>query len=218
MNERIKAYVDSIFTGAPSTKKILDLKEEMLSNMNSRYDELLKDGFTPDDAYHTVVVGVGDISELLRQIQNETAFNAQFSQKDRQKNAIFVSVAVMLFVLAPVTLIAVDAFAYNSVLGVVAMLTLVALGVGMLVYNALSKPKYVKEDETIVEEFKEWKSKNSETKRLRGAISSVLWTLIVIIYFAVSFLLGAWPISWIIFIIGACIEAVIGLIFTIKGE
>lgn len=217
MNERIKTYVESVFSGAPSTKKILDLKEEMMSNMNSKYDDLISDGFAPDDAYRTVVAGMGDISELLQQIQNESAFNSQYSTKDRKQSAILISIAVMLFIISPVAIILFSEVFYRPVIGVVIMFMCVAAGVGLLVYNSLSKPKYVKEDETIVEEFKEWKSQSSETKRVRGAISGVLWPIIVIIYLAVSFFFMAWPISWIIFIIGVCIEGIISLVFAIKG-
>jgi protein-S-isoprenylcysteine O-methyltransferase Ste14 len=217
MNERIKAHVDSVFAGAPSTKKIMDLKEEMLSNMNSKYDDLVADGFSSDDAYRTVVSGMGDISELIRQIQNESAFNSQYPAKSRTKSAVLTSIAVMLFVLCPVIIILFAALLNEPILGVILMLTLISIGVGLLVFNSMTKPKYIKEDETIVEEFKEWKSQNSEDKRIRNAISGVLWPLIVVIYLAVSFLFMAWPVSWIIFLIGVCIEGVISLVFTLKG-
>ncbi len=217
MNERIRAHVDSVFAGAPSTKKILDLKEEMLSNMNSKYDDLITDGFAPDDAYRTVVSGMGDISELIRQIQNESAFNSQYSTKDRKKSALLVSIAVMLFVLCPVVLILFAEVFSQAIIGLVLMFTLISISVGLLIYNYMTKPKYIKEDETIVEEFKEWKSQISEDKRIRSAISGILWPLIVIIYLTVSFLFGAWPVSWIIFLIGVCIEGVISLIFTLRG-
>lgn len=217
MNERIKAHVDSVFSGAPSTKKILDLKEELLSNMNSKYDDLISDGFLAEDAYKTVVSGMGDMSELIKQIQNESAFNSQYSTNDKKKSALFVSIAVMLFVLCPVSIILFAEVFFMPVVGLLVMFTLISIGVGLLVYNSLTKPKYIKENETIVEEFKEWKSNNSETKRMRNAISGVLWPLIVIIYLAVSFFFAAWPISWIIFLVGVCIEGVISLIFTFKG-
>jgi len=97
------------------------------------------------------------------------------------------------------------------------MFVLVAVATGLLIYNGMNRPKYVKEDETIVEEFKQWKSDTSEKKRLKNSISAVLWPLIVVLYLAFSFYFGAWAFSWIIFIIGIFIEGVIKLIFEIKG-
>jgi uncharacterized membrane protein len=211
MNDRIKAHVDSLFEGAPQTRKVLDLKEELLANLNSKYDDLISGGAADDDAYRSVIAGIGDISELVRQIQNESAFNSHYPTQERKKNALLVAIAVGLYIISPMCVVA-----FNDK-GVLVMFALIAVATGILIYNRMTRTRYIKEDETIVEEFKQWKSENSETKQLRKSISSVLWPLIVVIYLAFSFLTGAWGISWIIFIIGVFIEGVIKLIFEIKG-
>ena len=81
----------------------------------------------------------------------------------------------------------------------------------------MSKPKYSKYEDTMVEEFKEWKGKKDKNKEIRKAISSIIWTLTVIIYIFISFTFGIWYISWIIFIIASLIENIITLIFKL-GE
>lgn len=210
MNERIKTHVEGLFAGSPQTRKILDLKEELLANLNSKYDDLLAGGATPDDAYRTVIEGIGDISELVRQIQNESAFNSHYPTKEKKKSAILVAIAVGLYIISPMCVVAFDDA------GVLLMFTLIAAATGLLIYNGMTRPRYVKEDETIVEEFKQWKSETSEKRNLRRSISSVLWPLIVIIYLGFSFYFGAWSFSWIIFIIGVFIEGVIKLIFDLK--
>ena len=63
MNERIRTHVEGLFEGAPMTRKILDLKEELLANLNSKYDDLVAGGTSPDDAYRTVIAGIGDVSK-----------------------------------------------------------------------------------------------------------------------------------------------------------
>jgi len=217
MNEKIRTHVNSLFDGAPQTRKVLDLKEELLANLNSKYDDLIAQGDVPDDAYRTVIASIGDISELVRQIQNESAFNSQYSAEDRKKSALFVSIAVGLYILSPVCVIFFDSVVNSSVTGVILMFVFVALATGLLIYNSMTRPKYVKEDETIVEEFKQWKSDNTGRKHLRNSISSILWSLLVIIYLVFSFYFGAWAYSWIIFIIGFFLEGVIKLVFEIKG-
>lgn len=211
MNDRIKTHVDSLFEGAPQTRKVMDLKEELLANLNSKYDDLIASGTSEDDAYRLVISGIGDISELVRQIQNESAFNSHYPTQERKKSALFVAIAIGLYIISPMCVVA------FKDQGVLVMFALIAIATGILIYNRMTRPRYVKEDETIVEEFKQWKSESSEKRRLRQSISSVLWPLIVVIYLAFSFLSGAWGISWIIFIIGAFIEGVIKLIFEIKG-
>ena len=217
MNDKIKTHVDGLFEGAPQSRKVQELKEELLGNLNSKYDDLIADGFTPDDAYRTVIAGIGDVSELMRQIQNESAFNSNYSPADRKKSAVFVAIAVGLYILSPVCVILFGGVLGQGVLGVILMFVFVALATGLLIYNSMSSPKYIKEDDTIVEEFKQWKSDNSEKKRIRNSISSIMWTLIVIIYLVFSFYFGAWAYSWIIFIIGFLAEGIIKLIFDLKG-
>ena len=207
MNERIRTHVEGLFEGAPQTRKILDLKEEMLANLNSKYDDLIAGGTSPDDAYRTVIAGIGDVSELVRQIQNESAFNSSIPTSARQKKAIFVAVAVGLYILAPFSVILV-----NGNMGVFVMFLLIAIATGLLIYNGMTSPKYIKEEDSMVEDFKEWKSDTSERRHLRRILSLILWSLIIIVYFLISFFFFAWAFSWIIFIIGILCEGVISLV------
>ena len=47
---------------------------------------------------------------------------------------------------------------------------------------------------------------------MQGAISGVVWLLVVSSYFAVSFLTGLWHVTWVIFIIGIALQTVAKLI------
>ena len=44
MNERIQSHVDAIFSDAPDTLKVRDLKEELLSNLSLKYEDLIAGG------------------------------------------------------------------------------------------------------------------------------------------------------------------------------
>ena len=217
MNEKLKTHVDGLFAGAPQTQKVLELKEELLANLNSKYDDLITNGFTPEDAFKTVVAGIGDTSELVSQIQNESAFNNSFPSKEKKKSALLVSIAVGLYIISPFSNVLFMMFSESMFLGPLLMFSLIAVATGLLIYNAMTAPKYIKKEETIVEEFKSWKSETSQKKRVRKMISAILWPLIVVIYFFVSFVFGAWAYSWIIFIIGVVCEGVISLVYELKG-
>lgn len=97
------------------------------------------------------------------------------------------------------------------------MFVIAAIATGMIVYGNLSKPKYLKKEGTVVEEFKEWQQNDPKNKQLYKAINSAMWSLIVVIYFVVSFFTGAWYITWIIFLIGGAIESIIKAIFEMKN-
>lgn len=96
------------------------------------------------------------------------------------------------------------------------MFMFIAVATGLLVYNANSRPKYHKANETIVEEFKEWKSHNKQIEKVKNSIISAAWAIIVALYFILSFTFGIWAYSWIIFIIGVAIDKIIRAYFELK--
>ncbi len=42
MKEEIRKYVNDLFKGAPNTKKVNDLKDEIISNTTDKYNDLIK--------------------------------------------------------------------------------------------------------------------------------------------------------------------------------
>ncbi|MFR7881894.1 MAG: hypothetical protein ACLU5J_10765 [Christensenellales bacterium] len=72
-------------------------------------------------------------------------------------------------------------------MGVVIMFVMVAIATGLILYNNMTKPKYLKKDSTVVEEFKEWKANSTEKNTLYQSITKVMWSCITILYFIVSF-------------------------------
>lgn len=51
------------------------------------------------------------------------------------------------------------------------------------------------------------KTKDPKVSRLIEAISALYWTIIVAVYLALSFLLGSWYITWVIFPVSCVIFA-----------
>lgn len=96
------------------------------------------------------------------------------------------------------------------------MLLIDILPTCILIYIANNKPKYIKNDDTVIEEFKEWQSDKSSQKEIKSAISSIVWSLTIVIYFVLSFYTGAWYITWVLFIIAFCIDSMVALLFSIK--
>jgi hypothetical protein len=68
----------------------------------------------------------------------------------------------------------------------------------------------------VVEEFKQWQSGSQERKSLRNSVFGAVWSLIVAIYFIVSFMTGAWYITWVIFIVGGAVQSILNIAFTVK--
>jgi uncharacterized protein YjbI with pentapeptide repeats len=72
MNRKIKKYLDEIFKPYEDLKIIQELKEELFSNMQEKFDDLLKEGIDEDSAYQKTVDSLGDISEIIESISDKT--------------------------------------------------------------------------------------------------------------------------------------------------
>jgi len=221
MEDKLRRYVDDLFAETAPTKKAVELKEEMIQNLQDKYNDLISDGKTHEAAYNIVVAGIGDISDLLDELDTVEApfvYRSLESEATRLRSAMFTAIAVMGFILSPLPLIilaSLGSYLYARI-GVPILFIMIAASTGLLVFNYMTKPRYFKESDSMVEEFREWRSDTQSRKALRRAISSALWAVIVAIYFIVSFGTHAWHLTWIIFILGAAAEAFINLFFTIK--
>ena len=215
MKDKLRNFIESLFEDAPKNKQTIELKEEMLQNLIDKYNDLVDSGKSSEAAYDIATASIGDIHELIRQIEKREENNPLFEQnydKGRKRFALLLSISVMLYILCVVPVILLE----DSVLGVVIMFVMVAIATGLILYNNMTKPKYLKKDSTVVEEFKEWKANSTEKNTLYQSITKVMWSCITILYFIVSFLTMAWHITWIIFLIGSAIQGIIRAIFELK--
>jgi len=220
MEERIRSHVYDLFAETTPTRKAVELKEEMIQNLTDKYHDLIAEGKTNEAAYNITIAGIGDISTLLAELENDMTNKDQIiyeTDASRQKSAMLTAIAVMMYILCvlPLIMMSVLGFRYASEIGVPILFIMVAGATGLLIYNSMSKPKYHSSD-TMVEEFREWQSDDKDRKALRKAISSALWSITIALYLIISFMTGAWYITWIIFIIATAVESLINIFYTVK--
>lgn len=217
MNEKLRKSVENLFENAPKTHRANELKEELLSNLIDKYNDLVSSGKSEEEAFKIVMSGIGDVDELIKGLKEQDVLSYEETQKHRKKSALILSVSVGLYIMSVVVLILLtEVFYANESISVCLMLTIDAIATGLIIYNAASRPKYLKTDDTIVEEFKEWKSANSKEKEILKSIKSIVWLVIVAFYFIISFTYGIWAFSWVIFIIGSAVEKIITLSFELR--
>ena len=221
MEDKLRRYIDGLFARTVPTMKAVELKEEMLQNLNDKYSDLISEGKTPEAAYNIAVAGIGDVSGLLQELEEEVVFDESFIadvEASRQKNAMITAVAVMLYILSllPMLILAMAGSRFSAQIGVPVMFLMIATATGLLIFNNMTKPRFLKNSDTIVEEFREWQADSRDRKSLRRAISAALWSILIALYFIVSFASGAWHLTWIAFLAGAAVEAVINIFFTLK--
>ncbi len=209
MEERLKKYVDNLFAAAPKTKTAVELRQEIYTNLVERYHDLLATGASPEEAYEIVKKSIGNVDELLDSLYEQTEEDKEAMEAERKQKAKYNAISAALYIASPIFVIA---FAAGGLWlpGVILLLACIAAATGIKIYsNTVFCHTYAKLDDTMVEDFKEWKAENQGRVERKNIYSGTMWLLVTIAYFLVSFLTGAWYISWLIFLVGAAIEQII---------
>lgn len=222
MEDKLRAYMDHVFRDIKPSKKSVELKEEILQNLVDKYHDLLAEGKTPEAAYNIAIASIGDTEELLSSLRENgvqgSTISAEKMEQGRRKSALLTTVAVMMYILSVLPPILMTGTKYEETLAPALMLCIIAAATGLVIYGQMSKLRYRKVDDSIVEEFKEWQNQTDSDRRAFRAISSAMWSLITVIYIVVSFTTMAWHITWVIFLIGAAIEGIIKAVFELKRQ
>lgn len=198
MREQLIQYVNLLFAGAADCE---DIKQEILQNTLDRYDDLIAQGKVPEAAYRLAISGIGDINEILGTVPTPAAVSAAPSsadEADTPRKKRMRAFAIGLYILCPLPLIFMSELGAD-ILGLAGTLVLVAIATVMMILNAKK------------EEQKEKKEDNRSP--LQKSVSSLLWAVGLSVYFLVSFISGAWHITWVIFpILGALDSFLMALI------
>ena len=212
MEAKLRAYVESLFEQAPNTRKAYELKEEMIQNLVEKYHGLCDEGKSEEVAYNIAVSSIGDTSELIAGLSGAQATLSPEEEQRKRRYAALTALAIGLYIIAVIPIIALSPLGH-AILGLALLLAFVAAATGILVYVSMTRPRYRRAEDTIVEEFKEWKSSKDSRNEVWKSISAALWMLVVIAYLLTSFLTGAWHITWIIFLIGIALEQIAKAVF-----
>jgi len=211
MNNRLREYIDNLFATAPSNMKAVEVKEEILQNLTDKYNDLIAEGKSEEVAFNIAVASIGDVSDLIRELQGlPQQYNkiSEENDKQKQRTALMTAIAIGLYIFSPVPVILLQ-----NEMGVVFLFVFIAIATGMLVFNGITKSKTQQVPDTMVEEFKEWRERNSGKNQLQKSVLSAIWAVGVVIYFLISFSTGAWYITWVIFLVIAAVEGIVKAVF-----
>lgn len=89
MNEKLSHYVHLLFRAVPNSVKAEEMKEELLANLNEKYEDLVRSGYDSTTAFHIALSGIGDPEELLREC--EPSIISEKSTPPEQRNELPVS-------------------------------------------------------------------------------------------------------------------------------
>lgn len=196
MREQLIRYVELLFAGA---KNAGDIQQEILQNTLDRYDDLIAQGKTPEAAYRLAISGIGDINEILGNIDAAAPKNtgavpqaAQKSVANAKWQPLLRVLSIVCYILCPLPL-----FLIQDEVGLCLLLVMVALGVAL---GMLASPgKGNSESETT----------GKEVSAPRQAVRSLIGITGLAFYLAVSFATRAWWLTWLVFPLTGCVSGLV---------
>jgi hypothetical protein len=209
---RIRVHVEELFLDAPKSHRTIELKEELIANLQEQYEDLIVQGHESDEAYNIVVSSIGDIDELIRGLNERYILDPEAVDSRRKKSAILIAIAVGLYIVSLVPLFV--AISEGTVLqGLAAMVIFWAAATVILVYNAMANPKYSKDQDNLIEDFKEFSSGKKKQNALMSTIDSIIWTTAVVIFLGGGFLTHRWNVLWLVFLLAGVARKIVDLLY-----
>ena len=164
---------------------------------------------TPDFDKIIPICELFDITteDLLRDNKSFKPVEESENKPDITK-AILICVSIFLYFIAIIgTIVTEEIFQLNDGLVATTFLTFAAIATVILVFTLLTRksPKPINQND------------NNNSKPITNSVISIFTIVTVCIYLLVSFLTGAWHITWIIWIVYALGVEIIKLICHLKG-
>ena len=201
MRDQLIQYVQLLFAGAQDCE---ETRQEILQNTLDRYDDLVAAGKTPEAAYRLAIMGISDINEILGRTPGEPAAVpaplVSTEKQDTPTKKILRAIAVGLYILCPIPL-----FSDGGTAGLCGTLCFVAIATALMVLGAKKEA-----------DANAAGNARPETE-LQKSVSGLIWAIGLAVYFILSFLTGAWYITWVIFPILAAVQGLAKAILDLKG-
>ncbi len=163
--ETIRTYLDNLFASLPKTAKLMELKNNILANMEDKYNELKSQGKTENEAIGIVISEFGNIDELVSELGiHKNVEGPQEPLVTREEvdgylnvkrvMGIQIGLGVFLCILAPAVLILLAALVGDGVIftnvtgnaanlpGLIALFLMITAAVGIFIYSGMNFERY----------------------------------------------------------------------------
>ncbi|KYG34139.1 permease prefix domain 1-containing protein [Alkalihalobacillus trypoxylicola] len=158
----IISYLDNMFAPLPKSQEILQLKEDLLANMEEKYFELKREGKSENEAVGVVISEFGNIDEIIEEF--DLGLNVQEKEalplledaevfayiEDKKSFNKMIGLGVFLCIVGfalLVLMIQMVSGGSGIFLGLATFLVCIAVAVGLFIYNGMKLQKYKHIDE-----------------------------------------------------------------------
>ena len=154
----IRNYLDNMFRNLPNTDAVRKAKAELLQMMEDKYEELIKEGKTDNEAVGIVISEFGNLDELAdspgigEQVSESADDSKPILSMDRIKSylgminmrALLIPIGIALCICSVASPILEEALSIDlEVLGVGGMFTMIAAAVILFVLAGIRGKEYV---------------------------------------------------------------------------
>ncbi|MBR3082413.1 MAG: DUF4097 family beta strand repeat protein [Clostridiales bacterium] len=188
----IRNYLDNMFRNLPNTDAVRKAKAELLQMMEDKYEELIKEGKTDNEAVGIVISEFGNLDELAdslgigEQVSESADDSKPILSMDRIKSylgminmrALLIPIGIALCICSVASPILEEALSIDlEVLGVGGMFTMIAAAVVLFVLAGIRGKEYVevrrKECSLSVEGAEYVRNERSSFRSSYGMLTSI---------------------------------------------
>lgn len=203
MREQLEQYVKLLFAGTPDSE---DMQQEILQNTLDRYDDLISQGKTPEAAYRLAISGIGDINEIVGEKPSPITVEVATKEKSVKENKKLMSaIAIAMYICSVIPLFVLGNIG-DGILGLCIMFVIIAIATVLIILasNGSNEKTDAKSSSKAYNHagYKAYKS-------ISGGVT-------LAIYLGISFLTGAWHITWLIFLISGAVDGIVKAILDLK--
>jgi uncharacterized membrane protein len=175
--------------------------DDLTDNIEKAYNERVKAGMSELDAYRDVLKNIDDIKKMLDSMPlTEDEKRGRSTRDDYKQNAKFIDkICSALWMLVVFVYLA-----FSLIFGGwrVTWLIFIWGSIGQSIMNMVKKYNKGTPLNTL----------------LKHEVPSIVWRVIVILYFGISLTVGGWKFTWLLFILGVLINKVFDLLFGDNAE
>lgn len=102
MPNKVKKYIDNLFSGVGATQQLFDLKEELTTNIREKIADYKSRGMDDEQAFKEAIISMGDLSGLvddMRRLGQDTARQTVYTTMTERisTGGIIIGVLLALF-------------------------------------------------------------------------------------------------------------------------
>ena len=153
--ETIKNYIENMFSGLPKNEATRRAKEELLSNMEDKYNELKSQGKSENEAIGIVISEFGNIDELIKELginvedknsdfRTITMEEAEKFLEVKKETGKTIALGVVLCILGVAVLVLIAGLlkGVGGAIGAILMFVMIAAGVALFIPAGIKLNKY----------------------------------------------------------------------------